>query len=138
MYEIVRMDDTNEAINNFIDVEFTEYGKEKGVDVNYEDFLFIAKDDDGEIIGAITGHAYYNEVYVGDLIIGKNHRREGLGSKLIKAVEDAFKGKGYDIMTLTTFGFQAPVFYQKLGFEIEFIREQKDTKINKYFLLKKL
>ena len=138
MYEIVRMEDTNEAINNFIDVEFTEYGKEKGVDVNYEDFLFIAKDDDGEIIGAITGHAYYNEVYVGDLIIGKNHRREGLGSKLIKAVEDAFKGKGYDIMTLTTFGFQAPIFYQKLGFEIEFIREQKDTKINKYFLSKKL
>lgn len=138
MYEIISMEDTNDAINSFIDVEFTEYGKEKGVDVHYEDFIFIAKADNGEIIGAVTGHAYYNEVYVGDLIIGKNYRRDGLGSKLIKTVEEAFRGKGYDIMTLTTFGFQAPEFYKKLGFEIEFVREQKDTKINKYFLSKKL
>ncbi len=138
MYEIVRMDDTNEAINSFIDVEFTTYGMENGVDVHYEDFLFVAKDDNGEIIGAITGHAYYNEVYVGDLIIGKNYRRDGLGSKLIKTVEDAFKGKGYDIMTLTTFGFQAPEFYKKLGFKVEFVREQANSKISKYFLSKKL
>jgi len=37
-----------------------------------------------------------------------------------------------------TFGFQAPEFYKKLGYEIEFIRENRDPKLNKYFLKKAL
>nr|WP_297708181.1 hypothetical protein [uncultured Butyrivibrio sp.] len=36
------------------------------------------------------------------------------------------------------FGFQAPEFYKKLGYELEFIREDKDPKFSKYFYLKKL
>ena len=41
-------------------------------------------------------------------------------------------------ITLTTFGFQAPEFYKKLGFQVEFIREDKDPKLTKYFLAKAL
>ena len=47
-------------------------------------------------------------------------------------------GSYYDIVTLTTFGFQAPEFYKKHGFAIEYIRENKDPKISKYFLTKPL
>ena len=54
------------------------------------------------------------------------------------AVEDAFKGKGYEKIALTTFGFQAPEFYKKLGYELEFVREDKDPKLSKYFYLKKI
>ena len=45
-------------------------------------------EDEGEIIGVITGRAYYNEVHIGDLIVGKNCRKSGVGSKLVRAVED--------------------------------------------------
>lgn len=138
MCEIVRVSEIDDVIGDFLDTEFVEYGKQNGIDVNYEDFCFVAKDSDGAILGVITGHAYYNEVHIGDLIIGKNNRRAGLGSQFVKAVEDAFRGSYYDIVTLTTFGFQAPEFYKKLGFEIEFVREQEDKKLNKYFLSKKL
>ena len=53
-------------------------------------------------------------------------------------VEEYYKDKGYDIITLTTFGFQAPEFYKKLGYEVEFVREDKDPKLAKYFLAKTL
>ena len=57
---------------------------------------------------------------------------------LVSAVEDAYKGKGYEKITLTTFGFQAPEFYKKLGYEVEFIREDNDPKLRKFFLAKSL
>ena len=55
---------------------------------------------------------------------------------LVAAVENAYKGKGYEKITLTTFGFQAPEFYKKLGYELEFVRKNKDPKLCKYFYLK--
>ena len=108
------------------------------MDLNFDDYCFVAEGEDGKILGVITGRAYYNEVHIGDLIIAEGSRRSGLGSKLVHAVEEAFSGKGYEKITLTTFGFQAPEFYKKLGFQVEFIREDKDPKLTKYFLAKAL
>ena len=127
----------NEIVSEFINVEFSVYASDCNVALNFEEFCFEAEDD-GQIAGVITGKAYYNEVHIGDLIVDKAYRRDGVGSKLVEAVENAYKDKGYGIITLTTFGFQAPEFYKKLGYELEFVREDKDPKLRKYFYLKKI
>lgn len=72
------------------------------------------------------------------MIVDEGYRGSGLGSRLVAAVEDAYRGKGYDAVTLTTFGFQAPAFYRKRGYTLEFIREDKDPKLSKYFFRKTL
>ena len=135
---IRRIDEDDPKIWEFINREFTGYAQQNGIELNFDEFCFIEEDDAGSVIGAITGHAYYNEVHIGDLIVDRSKRRSGLGSRLVGAVEEYYKDKGYDIITLTTFGFQAPEFYKKLGYEIEFIRECSDTKLNKYFFSKHL
>jgi ribosomal protein S18 acetylase RimI-like enzyme len=106
------------------------------VDLNFEEYCFAAENDEGEIIGVITGRAYYNEVHIGDLIIEEKYRRHRLGSELVKKVEEEYSGKGYEKITLTTFGFQAPEFYKKLGYSLEFVREDKEPKLSKYFYSK--
>ena len=134
---IRRAAEDNPAVGDFIHEGFSEYGLRNDVTLNYDAFCFAAEDN-GKIAGVITGRAYYNEVHIGDLIVGEAYRRSGLGTRLVAAVEDAYRGKGYDIVTLTTFGFQAPEFYKKLGYELEFVREDKDPKLSKYFYLKKI
>ena len=134
--EIKRVEE-NDRIGEFINVAFSEYAADCDVALNFEEFCFVAEDD-GKIAGVITGRAYYNEVYIGDLIVEKAYRREGVGSKLVEAVENAYKDKGYEKIALTTFGFQAPEFYKKLGYELEFIRKDNDSKLSKYFYLKKI
>ena len=134
---IKRVEEIDDKIGGFINKEFSQYAIQKEVELNYEDFCFVAEDE-GNIAGVITGRAYYNEVHIGDLIVGKDLRKSGIGTKLVRAVEDAYKDKGYEKITLTTFGFQAPEFYKKLGYELEFVREDKDPKLSKYFLIKKL
>ena len=134
---IKRVEEVDDKIGGFINVEFSQYGIQNEVELNYEEFCFVAEDE-GKMLGVITGRAYYNEVHIGDLIVSSDCRKSGIGSKLVRAVEDAYKGKGYDKITLTTFGFQAPEFYKKLGYELEFVREDKNPKLSKYFLAKSL
>ena len=133
----IRRIEEDKRVGEFINKEFTGYAVDCDVELNFEEFTFAAEDE-GKLAGIITGRAYYNEVHIGDLIIGKDYRRAGVGSRLVAAVEEAFKGKGYEKIALTTFGFQAPEFYKKLGYELEFVREDKDPKLSKYFFLKKI
>ena len=134
---IRRIDEETGEIGEFIHEEFTRYGLQHGVALRYDEFCFAAETG-GAVTGVITGRAYYNEVHIGDLIVAESRRGTGLGSRLVAAVEEAFRGKGYDFVTLTTFGFQAPAFYQKLGYRVEFVRECADPKLCKYFLRKDL
>ena len=133
---IRRVDGEDEIIGDFIHNEFTRYGIQNGVTLNYDEFCFAAENADGKIIGVITGRAYYNEVHIGDLIVAENHRGSGVGSQLVRAVEKEYRNKGYDVITLTSFGFQAPEFYKKLGYSVEFVRNNANPKLSKYFLKK--
>ncbi len=135
---VKRVSEEDETIRDFIHNGFTRYGEQNDVVLSYEEFCFVAESSEGKIVGVITGRAYYNEVHIGDLIIDEHHRRTGLGRRLVYSVEDAYRDKGYTVVTLSTFAFQAPEFYKKLGYTVEFIRRHKDPKLDKYFLSKAL
>ena len=128
----------DDLAGEFINRAFTDYAVKKDVDLNFEEYCYVAENDDGVIIGAITGRAYYNEVHIGDLIVDESYRGADIGSRLVKTVEDAYSNRGYEKITLTTFGFQAPGFYEKLGYSLEFVREDKDPRLSKYFYCKSI
>ena len=136
--KIVKKTEEEDRVGKFVNEAFTDYAINSQVDLNFEEYWFVAEDESGEIIGTITGRAYYNEVHIGDLIIDKRFRGQDIGTKLVKAVEEEYQNKGFDKITLTTFGFQAPEFYKKLGYSLEFVREDKDPKLFKYFYCKAL
>lgn len=136
MLNIEFKENLDEKIYELIDTEFNKYAIKNDVMCDYKPFSFVAEDN-GEIIGIITGKSYYKEVHVGDLIVLEQCRNNHIGTKLIQTVENYFKDKGFENMNLTTYAFQAPEFYKKCGFEVEFVRENKENqKLNKYFLVK--
>ena len=136
--KIIKKIEAEDKVGVFINAAFTDYAETSNVDLNFEEYWFVAEDDSGEIIGTITGRAYYNEVHIGDLIIDKRFRRQNIGTQLVRAVEEEYRNKCFDKITLTTFGFQAPEFYKKLGYSLEFVREDNDPKLSKYFYCKSL
>ena len=136
MINIEYKENIDEEFYRTIDEEFNKFAAKNGVICNYKSFAFIAKDGD-KFIGIITGNSYYKEVHISDLIILEQYRNQHVGSELMKTVENYYKDKGFENINLTTYGFQAPEFYKKCGFKIEFIRENKEnSKLNKYFLVK--
>lgn len=136
MVEIERVDSIDEKYSKMIDDEFNKYANKNNVVCDYVSFSFVAKENNN-IVGIITGHSYYKEIHISDLIVLEQYRNKKIGSKLIEKVEEYYKNKGFENINLTTYDFQAPKFYQKCGFEIEFMRENKQNpKLTKYFLIK--
>lgn len=133
---IIEKVESNEEIENFIEEEQQKYETKHGVVCNYKSFCFIAKEGD-ELVGAIAGATFFSEVYIDELIVKEEYREKGIGAQLIKCVEEYYKDKGFNNMNTITNEFQAPKFYEKCGFELEFVRKNKDNpKLNKYFYIK--
>ena len=131
--EKVKLDD---ELQHFIDFEFAKYEKQNGVSCNFAPFSFAAKQND-EIVGAITGYTCYSEIYIDELIVKDRERGKNIGKQLINTVENYYKDFGFTNINLCTNEFQATKFYEKLGFELEFIRKNPvNPKLNKYFYVK--
>ena len=136
MINIEYKENSDKEIYNIIDEEFEKFANENGIKCNYISFAFVAKDND-KIVGVITGKSYYKEVHISDLIVLEQYRNKRIGSKLLETVEKYYSNKGFGNINLTTYGFQAPEFYKKCGFNVEFVRENKENhKLDKYFLAK--
>ncbi len=136
MLNIEYIENADKGLYNLMDNEFNKFAIKNGVTCNYKSFNFVAKEED-KIVGIIMGHSYYKEVYIDNLIVLAEYRNKHIGTKLIETVENYFKNKEFENINLTTYKFQAPEFYKKCGFKIDFIRENKENpKLNKYYLVK--
>ena len=61
--------------------------------------------------------------------------RQSFASK----ISDTRLSDGFENINLTTYGFQAPEFYQKCGYRVEFIRRNKENpKLDKYYFVRYL
>ncbi len=138
MINIREKEEMRDEDYRFIGEGFEEYAKDNDIVCAYKPFSFVAEED-GKIVGMITGNTYYKEVHIGDLFVLKDCRKKHIGSDLMKKVEESFKDKGYENINWSTYAFQAPEFYKKCVFEVEYIRESmQNPKLNKYYLSKKI
>lgn len=71
----------------------------------------------GEVIAAVTGHTWGGTCYVSNLWVHADFRGEGHGRSLMAAVEASAKNRGCAQILLSTHSFQAPKFYERLGFK---------------------
>ena len=129
---------TQNNVETFIETEQEKYEAEHGILCNYTPFCFVAEMD-GEIIGAVSGATFFSEIYIDELVVKESCRGNGIGTKLVQAVEANYARQGFNNINCCTNGFQAPGFYEKCGFTLEFVRENRsDPRLNKYFYIKHL
>ena len=124
-YNIEISDDIPEDILNQMDLSYEEYEKRHHLTANYKKFALLLKDEKSNVLGILSAYTYLAEIYVDDLWVDDMHRGKGFGKKLLQELESMFKGKGFNNINLVTSAFQAPEFYKKCGFEVEFIRVNK-------------
>ncbi len=78
---------------------------------------FVAKDQEGNVIGGILGGiGYWNGLEIKALWVKEEFRNQGIGTKLLKQVEAMAQSMGATISMLDTFDFQAEDFYLKNGY----------------------
>jgi GNAT superfamily N-acetyltransferase len=75
------------------------------------------RDRHDNIIAGLHGWTWGGCCEIRTLWIHEQWRRQGLGTRLMTAAEDEARKRGAFQMVLSTFSFQAPDFYRRLGFE---------------------
>ncbi len=100
--------------------------------------ILIRDKADGQIIGGLSGHSFYDWLYVNLFFIPDSLRGENLGTRLLAQAEDIARARGCTGIWLDTFEFQARGFYEKQGFTVFGTVPDHPKGFSRYFLQKRL
>ena len=136
-YTIEFMDKISDADEERMRKDLIAYESSHGIDVNYKKFSLSFKDDNEMVFAVLNAFTAFAEIYIDDIWVDTVHRGKGFGRKLLQTLETHFQGKGFNNINLVTNAFQAPGFYEKCGFQKEFVRvNKKNPKLTKTFFVK--
>ena len=103
-----------------------------------ESFSGTQRDDSGAIRAGISGYTWGGCCYVSYLWIDERDRGRGLGTALLLAAEEHARTKGCAMMLLSSHSFQAPGFYEQLGYERQAVIYDHPVGYTSVFLAKRL
>lgn len=107
--------------------------KQSSINVSY-----MLRNDDGKILGGITGTIYWYHLHIDYLWVDNSLRGKGYGKELLIHIEKTARENNCRLILLDSFSFQAPDFYQKLGYKVVGIVEDHPKGYKQYYLEKKL
>jgi len=89
-----------------------EYDK-PGIEIN-----MVLKDSEGNVVGGISASTQVRVMYLETLWVADEYRKRGYGRDLVLAAERAGFENGCITSHTWSLSFQAPGFYQKIGYEV--------------------
>ena len=89
-------------------------------------------------LGAVVCQLFWGNLHIKYLLVKEQHRGRGLAKALMEHAFAFGKENGCHFAFVETMSFQAPEFYQKLGFEIELKRDGYAAGTSFYYLKKVL
>ena len=98
----------------------------------------VLKDEFGQVWGGVFCDTYLNCLYIDVLWIDDRYRGQGYGQALMADVERKAREAGCTFAHTSTFSYQSPDFYQRIGYQIYAVLDDFPDGIKEYFLKKKL
>ncbi|MGM0214278.1 GNAT family N-acetyltransferase [Enterococcus sp. AZ109] len=74
-------------------------------------------DDKNNIVGGIVAHCYWNIMHIDFFWVDESLRGQGQGRKLLTKMESIAQREKCKVIHLETFSFEAPLFYEKSGYQ---------------------
>ena len=114
-----------------------EYEAGHGIVCHYKPFSIVFRNSAGQAVGVLSAYTAFAEIYVDDIWVDASYRGNGLGRKLLEALENLYRDEGFNNINLVTSQFQAVGFYEKCGYEVEFVRtNEHHPMLSKTFFVK--
>jgi GNAT superfamily N-acetyltransferase len=103
-------------IQAFLDDRIYEFNSKATGYFDGETFSSIHRGGSGAIEGGLYGYTWGGCAYISYLWVDESRRGSGLGTALLAAAEEHAKRKGCAVVFLATHSFQAPGFYERMGY----------------------
>jgi GNAT superfamily N-acetyltransferase len=81
------------------------------------------RNEQGEVIAGFSGHTWGGCCELSHVWVHEQHRGQGLGVALLASAEAETRSRGCVQVVLSTHSFQAPGFYESLGYERKYALE---------------
>lgn len=93
----------------------------------------------GEIVAMLAGRTFGNWFYLESFWVAQTDRGQGLGSAMLAEAEAIAKSRGCRFVLLDTLEFQARPFYQRHGYQVQWVQQDYPFAGGaKYFMTKTL
>ena len=93
---------------------------------------------EGRMAGGLFGVTLWNWLFIKHLWVHEALRGKGAGSRLVSAAENEARRRGCAHAAVDTFSFQAPGFYQRLGYRVAGRLEDCPPGETRYYLEKRV
>jgi GNAT superfamily N-acetyltransferase len=100
--------------------------------------IFVFDPDTGEVVGGLLGGTSFGLLRIDRFFLPESLRKQGLGTRIIKAAEDEGRRRGCSRALLTTLSFQAPGFYKRQGWEVLAELEGEPPAPSRFLMTKRL
>ncbi len=81
------------------------------------EFTVKAEDDEGVLVAGLSGWTWGTSAGIAMVWVREDARNSGWGSRLLDAAESVARERGCERVNVSSFTFQAPMFYAKHGYE---------------------
>jgi GNAT superfamily N-acetyltransferase len=123
-----------EALKDLIDT----FNVEETCTNDFKELAIFVRDSAKRLVAGVYAYTWGGCLDVRLIWVRQDFRRAGVGSRLMQAVEREAIRRGCRVATLETHSFQAPDFYEKLGYETIGILDGYPFGHKKHYLKKKL
>ncbi|MCO0637904.1 GNAT family N-acetyltransferase, partial [Lutimaribacter sp. EGI FJ00014] len=115
------------------------YNIEVGGPYHYEPVaVLIRESETGQTLGGLWGECLYDWLFIKLLFVPKQLRGRRIGTRLIQTAEQFARVRDCVGIWLDTYEFQAPAFYQSMGYEVFGSLPDHPKGSRRYFLRKML
>ena len=104
---------------------------------DYYSIKLVAKDRPGEVVGGLFAWTTLNNLIFEYIWVDKNHRGKGLGTQLMEKMEGIAQERGCIASQAYAFSFQAPGFFEKMGYHIFGFSEGFPPPAKQFYIIKK-
>ena len=105
-----------EAEINWLDGQLVAFNKDHAGRYDFKPLNLVVRHDSGSIVAGLKATTGWDWLYVDVLWVHEKHRRSGLGTQLLEQAEHEAAERGCIGSCLTSYSFQAPEFYVRLGY----------------------
>ena len=135
---IVHAADPTPAQREAILAPLRVYNVREGGDPGLSSLALMLTDGNGVEVGGLWGKISYDWLFIELLAVPDAHRGEGHGEALMRQAEAHARAQGCVGIWLDTYAFQAPRFYEKLGYAVFGQLDDHPRGQSRFFLQKRL
>lgn len=133
------MDETKAHIQHFFD-QYDEHVLGHPLEIEkHSDQLVLQAVENEKVLGGLIAKKTFDSIHLAELAVDFNHRKDGIGSRLMEEMEKWALEQNVYIITISTESYQAQAFYEKFGYQ-EFgrLKDMPFKGVEKIYMVKYL